>query len=137
VVSATQSRETRSHPSSADVAFDPIADAWRDLSPQPVLSLARTQAYDLRSYIKREAANDDCISVVVADWEEDGVDLLFVVEGDLYDGESAVLPIMHRLRSIFRSVAFDLLVLPASAYDAQFRWGVASEVFYRREQATT
>jgi len=62
---------------------------------------------------------------------------LFVVEGDLYDCESAVLPIVHRLQSIFPSIAFDVMVLPASSHSPQFRWGATSEVFYRRQQATT
>jgi|GEM_PF-2463180 len=125
MVSATQSREPRSYPSSADVAFDTVAGAWRDVSP------------DLRSYIKREAANHGCICVVEAKWEDGELDLLFVVEGDLYDGESAALPIVHRLQSIFPSIAFDVMILPASSHGPHFRWGVASEVLYRREQATT
>jgi hypothetical protein len=144
MISATQSREPRSHPSSADVASDTIAGPWADISPEGVLSLrdrgllARTQeAYDLRSYIEREAANDGCICVVEAKWEDGELDLLFVVEGDLYDGESAALPIVHRLQSIFPSIAFDVMILPASSHDPHFRWGVASEVLYRRGQATT
>jgi hypothetical protein len=99
--------------------------------------LAPIGAYDLRSYIEREAANHGCISIVEGKWEDGELDLLFVVEGDLYDCESAVLPIVHRLQSIFPSIAFDVMILPAPSYDPQFRWGVASEVFYRRQQATT
>ena len=125
MVSATQSREPRSHPSSADVAFDSIAGAWRDISP------------DLGSYIEGEAANHGCISLVEGKWEDGELDLLFVVDGDLYEGESAALPIVHRLQSIFPSIAFDVMILPASSHGPQFRWGVASEVFYRRQQATT
>lgn len=99
--------------------------------------LRQQEQVELRSYISREAAKQECISVVVGDWQEDGADLLFVVEGDLYDGESAVLPIAHALTTTFPNVALDLMVLPAFLYDAEFRWGTASEVLYRRQQATT
>jgi len=126
MVSATQSRGARSHPSSADVEFDRVAGL-----------LARVEAYDLRSYIEGESANHGCISVVEAKWEDGELDLLFVVEGDLYEGESAVLPIVHRLQSIFPSIAFDVMILPASSYGPHFGWGATSEVLYRRQQATT
>lgn len=96
--------------------------------------LRQQEQGELRSYISREAAKHECISLVASDWEEDGADLLFVVDGDLYDGESAVLPIVHGLTSAFPNVALDLMILPASAYDAEFRWGTASEVLYRRQQ---
>jgi hypothetical protein len=95
------------------------------------------QHAEVRSFLWREAARHDCVSVVVGDWEDDGVDLLFVVEGDLYDGESAVLPIMRRLRSAFPSIAFDVMILPERIYTPQFPWGDASEVLYRRQQAMT
>jgi len=95
------------------------------------------QRAEVRSFLSRQTARHDCISVVVGDWEEDTVDLLFVVEGDLYDGESAVLPIMRRLRSAFPSVAFDVMVLPERIYTPQFPWGDTSEVLYRRQQAMT
>ncbi|MCJ7509712.1 MAG: hypothetical protein MUP14_02325 [Dehalococcoidia bacterium] len=143
MVSATESRETRSHPSSADAASDGIAGAWRDISLDAVLRLrdrgllAQIEAYDLRSYIQGEAANHGCICLVEGKWEDGEIDLLFVVEGDLYDGESAVLPIVHRLQCTFPSIAFDVMVLPASSHDPHSRWGTASEVFYRRQQATT
>jgi hypothetical protein len=88
----------------------------------------------VRSFLWREAARHDCISVVVGDWEDDGVDLLFVVEGDLYDGESAVLPIVHGLMSAFPNVAIDLMVLPASAYHAPSAWGTTPEVLYQRQK---
>jgi len=126
MVSATQSRGAGTHPSSADVPFDTIAGL-----------LAHVEAYDLRSYIEGEAANHGCISLVEAKWEDGELDLLFVVDGDLYEGESAALPIVHRLQNIFPSIAFDVMILPASSYGPHFRWGVASEVLYRRQQATT
>jgi hypothetical protein len=143
MVSATRSRKASSHPSSADAGFDTIADAWPDISPESILSLrdrgllAHVEAYDLRSYIKGEAANHGCITVVEGKWEDGELDLLFVVEGDLYDGESAALPIVHGLQSIFPTIGFDVMILPACSHTPDFRWGPASEVFYRRQQATT
>jgi len=143
MVSTTHSREATRPSGTADVPSAAIAGAWLDVSPEWVLSLrdrgllARTEAYDLRSFIERESANHGCISVVQGKWEDGELDLLFVVEGDLYDCESAVLPIVHRLQSIFPSIAFDVMILPASSYGPQLPWGTACEVFYRRQQATT
>jgi len=143
MVSATESREARSYPSSADVGSDRIAGAWPGISPDAVLSLrdrgllARIEVYDLRSYIKAEAANHGCICLVEGKWEDGELDLLFVVDGDLYEGESAVLPVVHRLQCTFPSIAFDVMILPASSHGPHFRWGTPSEVFYRRQQATT
>ena len=143
MVSTTHSRETTRPSGSGDVPSAAIAGAWHDVSLEWVLSLRDTgllapvQGYDLRSYIEREASNHGCISLVEGKWEDGELDLLFVVDGDLYDCESTVLPIVHRLQSIFRSIAFDVMILPASSHDPHFRWGAASEAFYRRQQATT
>jgi hypothetical protein len=143
MVSTTQSREATSHLASADLPSVAVAGVSRDLELEWLLSLidrgllARTQPYDLRSYIEREAANHGCICLVEGKWEDGEMDLLFVVDGDLYEGESAVLPVVHRLQSIFPSIAFDVMVLPVSSHGPHFRWGMASEVLYRREQTTT
>jgi hypothetical protein len=143
MVSTTLSREATRLSDSADAPPAAIGGAWRDVSLEWVLSLRDTgllapvQGYDLRSYIEREASNHGCISLVEGKWEDGELDLLFVVDGDLYDCESAVLPIVHRLQSIFRSIAFDVMILPASSHGPEFGWGGASEVFYHQQQATT
>jgi|SRR3990172_8796915 len=91
------------------------------------------QRADLRSYVAREAAKRPCISTVVAEYRSDAIDLLFVVEGDLYDGETVVLRLERDLRHNFPDLSFDLMVLPASRYGPDFRWGSNSEVLFRRQ----
>lgn len=93
----------------------------------------KSQREALQRFIPREAEKLGCILVVQADYREDAIDLLFVVEGDLYDGESAVLPILSRLYDNFPDIPLDFMVLPAARYNPEFRWGVSSEVLFTRK----
>lgn len=87
----------------------------------------------LKPLVAGRAAAAPCILTVLADYRPDAIDLLFVVEGDLYDGESAALPIFRDLLSAFPQLAFDGMVLPASRFTKEFRWGEAPEVLYSRQ----
>ena len=111
----------------ADPAYAARLQAWGE----------EQQRAEVKSLLSRESASQGSIVAVLGDWQDGEIDLVFVVEGDLYDGESAALPIMRRLRAGFPSIAFDVMILPASSRGPHFRWGIAPEVLYRRQQAST
>lgn len=86
----------------------------------------------IESLLAREAAKLECVLTIKADARQDELDILFVVEGDLFDGERAVLPLMRRLRDNFSNVPFDVMVLPASRYSEKFRWGETPRTIFQR-----
>ena len=63
----------------------------------------------LRKYVEQEALKYGSIASVKI---EEAVDIRFAAKGDLYDGETAAIEIMRRLRETFPGVAFDFLVFP-------------------------
>lgn len=88
----------------------------------------------LSAFVQREAATLECLLAVHMDCREDAVDLLFVVSGDLFEGERTVLPLMRRLRDNFPDVPFDVMVMPASRYNANFKWGIGSTLLFERRR---
>lgn len=86
----------------------------------------------LAEFVQHEAARVECLLAVHMDCREDAVDLLFVVSGDLFEGERTVLPLMRRLRDKFPDVLFDVMVMPASRYNASFTWGISSTLLFER-----
>ena len=86
----------------------------------------------IESFLAREAAKLECVLTIEADARQDAFDVLFVVEGDLFDGERTVLPLMRRLRENFPNTPFDVMVLPASRYSESFRWGQAPRTAFQR-----
>ncbi len=57
--------------------------------------------------------------------------MLFVVEGDLYEGETQALSIMPRLRRSFPNYYFDVMVIPAAVQKAIQTWGGRPETIYQ------
>lgn len=94
--------------------------------------LEHQERASLGSFVAALAADTRLITKVLADYSEDTVDLLFVVEGDLYEGETEALSLMRRIRRNFPSREFDLMVLPASAFSRDFKWGSNGEVVFER-----
>jgi len=88
----------------------------------------------VQRFIVREATRMDCVVAVKADLRQDALDILFVVNGDLFEGERAVLPLMRRLRENFPDVPFDVMVLPVSRYGQGFTWGQGPITIFERKQ---
>ncbi len=66
---------------------------------------------DIHKFITRESAGSNCIVAVKSDSLDNVLDLLFVVRGDLFEGERAVMAFMRRLRDRFPDMLFDVMVL--------------------------
>ena len=94
--------------------------------------LEQQQRASLGVLVADLAADTRLIKKTLADYREDTIDLLFVVEGDLYEGETQALSLMPRIRESFPTKDFDLMVLPASAFTQDFKWGTHGEVVYER-----
>ncbi len=86
----------------------------------------------IRRLVGREAAKCGCVKAVMVDRREDALDVLFVVDGDLFAGERAVLPLMRRLREELPDTAFDVMVMPSSRLSQGFRWGRAPRTLFER-----
>lgn len=86
----------------------------------------------LRFFVGELAADARLVTRILVDYSEDTIDLLFVVQGDLYAGETDALSLMRRIRRNFPSREFDLMVLPASAFSPDFKWGSNREVVFER-----
>lgn len=121
-VSSRPIRDTSYEPMSLEDVYELIA---RLLKPWESMEA-------VRGFVAQEAAGSPAILWVLMDRSRDIVDLLFVVEGDLYEGESAVLPIMTRLRQRFPTRAFDELVLPASHYNERPSRESSLEILFHR-----
>jgi len=97
------------------------------------VTTAKLNQYNaVQHLIVQEAAKMECVLAIRADDRQDALDILFVVEGDLFQGERKVLPLMRRLRDNFPDIPFDVMVLPASRYTKGFRWGQATKTLFER-----
>lgn len=99
-----------------------------------VQSNEERQQRAVQRFIAREAAKLNCVVAVKADYRQDALDVLFVVDGDLFEGERTVLPLMRRLRDTFPDIPFDVMVLPAYRYGKGFTWGQKPVTLFRARQ---
>ena len=97
----------------------------------------RSQIAQVRRFISQQAPRYQPIVAVEAQCRASVIDLLFVVEGDLYDGETAVLPLMRALRQEFPDVAFDVMVLPSPRGGQVRHPGAVTHVLFSRAAAQT
>lgn len=82
---------------------------------QDLLDLVRQQEISRLDGLlgKRAAAFDDLVRVLL-EQREGTVDLLFVVSGDLYSGETVVLQWIQDFREALRHVELDFVIVPSS-----------------------
>ena len=82
--------------------------------------------------VAKEAQQHPSILVVEASERADAIDLLFVVRGDLWQGEDAAFSILSDLYPRFPDLKFDFMVLPEERYGAGFNWGESSRAIYKQ-----
>lgn len=82
--------------------------------------------------VAKEAQQHPSILVVEASERTDAIDLLFVVRGDLWQGEDAAFSILGDLYARFPDRKFDFMVLPEERYGSDFKWGESSQLIYRQ-----
>ena len=83
--------------------------------------------------LAREARGYTNIRAVQLTNPGEKVDLLFVVEGDLGDGERAAFRILDALVAQFSDLTYDFLVLPARLHSPDFLWREHAACVYERE----
>ena len=105
--------------------FDSHAQEWR-------AELEREQKSALRMFLSNACRQAPSVKLLMADFRGEVVDLLFVVDGELYEGETQALSIMPRVRRSFPNYLFDVMVVPLSAYESINKWGTEPEFIYRR-----
>ncbi|MFQ5880088.1 MAG: hypothetical protein ACE5IZ_07955 [Dehalococcoidia bacterium] len=105
--------------------FDSHVEQWR-------AEFEREQKSALRTFLSNACRQVPLVKFVLSDFRGETVDLLFVVEGDLYEGETQALSIMPRVRRSFPNYYFDVMILPLSAHQSIHKWGTEPEPIYRR-----
>ena len=94
--------------------------------------LREEQKSALRTFLSNACRRAPLVEKVLADFLGDTVDLVFVVRGDLYEGETQALSIMPRLRRSFPSYYFDVMVVPTSVEESVAAWRAERETLYAR-----
>ncbi len=90
------------------------------------------------TFLKRACVDAPAIRTVLVGWDDDTIDVVFVVLGDLYDGETRALSVMHQLRLAFPNHYFDVMIIPGSAADQASiaSWHMDRELVFQRSDVT-
>ena len=109
----------------------PSSSAPPILIRRPILDLIRHR-FELRSFLAAQAPAWPQIGTVVADYRESVIDLLFVVDGDLYQGETAALNVLRSVQDAMPTTEFDVMIMPRDAYSEGLTWGETDDPVYKR-----
>ena len=82
--------------------------------------------------VAKEAQQHPSIMAVEASERTAAIDLLFVVRGDLWQGEDAAFSMLSDLYARLPDRKFDFMALPQARYATGFKWGESSRSIYQQ-----
>jgi len=85
----------------------------------------------LDGLLRERAASFGNLNRVLIEQREGTVDLLFVISGDLYSGETVVLGWIQDFREALQHVELDFVVVPSSV-SSDAEWSRGAKVLYER-----